>query len=41
VRDEAYFRENAFASVFDIRKAGRVLGWRPRCDIDMLEQWDW
>lgn len=29
VRDPALFEENPCASVFDIRKAGRMLGWTP------------
>lgn len=40
VRDAAYFEENPFASVFDIRKAGRLLGWEPRFDWHDLEQWE-
>ena len=40
VRDPGYFEENPFASVFDLRKAARVLGWEPAFgweDIDDLE----
>lgn len=29
VRDAEYFRANPFASVFDTRKAQRLLGWKP------------
>ena len=40
VRDAAYFAENPFASVFDIRKASRSLGWEPELDWHDLEQWE-
>jgi UDP-glucose 4-epimerase len=40
VRDAAYFAENPFASVFDIRKASRLLGWEPQLDWRELEQWE-
>ena len=33
VRDAAYFGDNPYASVFDIRKAQRMLGWAPTLDL--------
>ena len=40
IRDEAYFEENPCASVFDIRKARRLLGWEPAFDWRQIEQWE-
>ena len=40
VRDQEYFEQNPFASVFDMRKAERVLGWRPELDWREFEQWE-
>lgn len=40
VRDPAYFEDNPYASVYDLRQAARVLGWEPAFgweDIDDLE----
>jgi len=39
VRDTCYFTGNTRASVFDIRKAERVLGWTPRHSIDDFNTW--
>ena len=39
VRDQAYFDANPHASVFDIRKAQRLLGWQPRFDALDFEKW--
>ena len=36
----AYFEENPVASVFDIRKASRLLGWEPQFDWRELEKWE-
>lgn len=40
VRDRTYFDENPYASVFDIRKAKRLLGWEPAFDWHDIEQWE-
>ena len=40
VRDMAYFRANPYACVFDIRKAYRLLGWRPQLDWHEFEKWE-
>jgi len=40
VKDPAYFRDDPFASAFDIRKAGRLLGWQPRLDWHDAEGWE-
>ena len=40
VRDQAYFDDNPFASVFDIRKAERLLGWTPQCDWHDFATWE-
>ncbi len=40
VRDPGYFQANPFASVFDIRKAERLLGWRPRDRIEEIDRWE-
>ena len=42
VRDEAYFEADPFASVFDLRKAKRLLGWEPKCDWREtdLDEWE-
>jgi UDP-glucose 4-epimerase len=38
-RDPAYFAANPFASVFDIRKAERLLGWTPQDHLEDVERW--
>ena len=40
VRDAGYFEANPYASVFDIRKAKRLLGWEPLSDWHTIEQWE-
>ncbi len=40
VRDRGYFQANPYASAFDIRKAQRLLGWRPRLDWREFEKWE-
>jgi nucleoside-diphosphate-sugar epimerase len=40
LRDPAYFEENPYASVFDIRKAKKLLGWEPQLDWRDFEQWE-
>ena len=40
VKDKAYFKANPYACVFDIRKAQRMLGWRPQLDWREYEQWE-
>ncbi len=40
VRDREYYRANPYASVFDIRKAERQLGWRPQLDWREFEYWE-
>ena len=40
VKDREYFRGNPYACVFDIRKAHRMLGWRPQLDWREYEQWE-
>lgn len=40
VRDPAYFEANPYASVFDIRKAERLLDWKPLHDWRAWETWD-
>ena len=40
VRDVAHFRDCPHASVFDIRKAERLLGWQPQFDWRGIEQWE-
>ena len=40
VRDADYFKENPFASVFDIRKAERTLGWSPRLHWKEYGEWE-
>ncbi len=39
-RDPGYFAANPFASVFDIRKAARLLGWQPQDSIENADQWE-
>ena len=39
IKDQAYFDDNPRASVFDIRKAARLLAWTPRLDALDFEQW--
>jgi len=39
IKDQAYFDAEPHASVFDIRKAERLLGWRPQYGWENLEQW--
>ncbi|MCD6506253.1 NAD-dependent epimerase/dehydratase family protein [Candidatus Poribacteria bacterium] len=40
VKDPAYFETDPFASVFDIRKAQRLLGWEPKYDWRHFEEWE-
>jgi nucleoside-diphosphate-sugar epimerase len=40
VKDTAYFEDNPTASVFDIRKAQRLLGWEPQLDWRNFEEWE-
>jgi hypothetical protein len=40
VKDPTYFEANPFASVFDIRKAKRWLGWEPLYDWRHFEEWE-
>jgi nucleoside-diphosphate-sugar epimerase len=39
VKDPSYFEEDPFASVFDIRKAERLLGWTPEHDWRNFNEW--
>lgn len=39
IKDPTYFEKNPFASVFDIRKAQRMLGWEPQDDWHNFDQW--
>ena len=40
VKDAAYFERNPYASVYDIRKAQRLLGWEPQLDLQDFEEWE-
>ena len=40
VKDAGYFRDNPYASVFDIRKAERMLNWWPQFDWRDFEDWE-
>jgi nucleoside-diphosphate-sugar epimerase len=40
VRDPGYFAANPHASVFDIRKAERLLSWRPQDHLEDVDSWD-
>ena len=40
VRDASYYEGNPHASVYDIRKAARLLGWEPKFDWRELEAWE-
>ena len=40
IRDQAYFEENPYASVFDIRKAQRLLGWEPLHGWQSFDTWE-
>ena len=40
IRDSAYFEVNPYASVFDIRKAERLLGWKPAYHWREFDQWE-
>lgn len=40
VRDPEYFADNPFASVFDIRKARRLMSWEPRWAWRDFEEWE-
>ncbi len=40
LRDPAYFAANPYASVFDIRKAERLLGWTPQDALEEVERWE-
>ncbi len=40
VKDPEYFADNPYASVFDIRKARRILGWKPLDRLEDMEDWD-
>jgi UDP-glucose 4-epimerase len=39
VKDAAYFQRNPYASVYDIRKAHRPLGWAPQLNWRSFEEW--
>ncbi|NCO43165.1 MAG: NAD(P)-dependent oxidoreductase [Armatimonadetes bacterium] len=39
IKDPAYFEQNPFGSVFDIRKAERLLGWKPEHSWRNYEEW--
>lgn len=41
VRDPGYFAADPLASVFDIRKAERLLAWTPQDRIEDAENWDY
>lgn len=41
VADPEYFAANPYASVFDIRKAEKVLGWCPEDLVDSVAEWSW
>lgn len=36
--DLAYYEERPFGSIFDIRKAETLLGWRPEWSVDRIVQ---
>ncbi len=40
IRDKAYFEDNPYASVFDIRKAERQIAWTPQFDWHGFENWE-
>ncbi len=40
IKDAGYFRDNPYASVFDIRKAERLLKWQPLLDWRDFEDWE-
>ncbi len=40
VRDPSYFQNNPTASPFDIRKAERLLGYKPTRDCREIEEWE-
>ncbi len=40
VTDADYFDANPHASVFDIRKAARLLGWEPKSDWRQFDEWE-
>ena len=40
IKDQAYFDASPCASVFDIRKAERLLGWTPQYDILDFDKWN-
>ncbi|MBT3268966.1 NAD-dependent epimerase/dehydratase family protein [Candidatus Poribacteria bacterium] len=40
VLDAGYFAANPQASVFDIRKAARLLGWEPKSDWRHFDDWE-
>jgi UDP-glucose 4-epimerase len=40
IRDPGYFASNPFAPVFDLRKAERLLGFKPAKTWETFEQWE-
>ena len=40
IRDPEYFASNPFASPFDLRKAERLLGFKPTKSWRTFEQWE-
>jgi nucleoside-diphosphate-sugar epimerase len=40
VRDACYYEANPFAPPFDLRKAERLLGYKPACDFRAMDQWE-
>ncbi len=38
IKDPTYYEQDPYASVYDIRKAGRLLGWEPRDEWTNFEQ---
>ena len=40
INDAGYFDANPYASVFDIRKAARLLGWEPKSDWRQFDEWE-
>ncbi len=40
VSDAGYFDANPYASVFDIRRAARLLGWEPLSDWRRFDDWE-
>jgi nucleoside-diphosphate-sugar epimerase len=40
LKESDYYRNHPYASVFDLRKAERLLGWQPRDVWENFEQWE-